>query len=99
MNNASSGNVQNGKKIYVSDGCYECHGREGQGSTATGATRSIGPPLLPLEMFVRYVRQPTNQMPPYASKAVPDQDLADMYAFLKTIPRPPKGKDIPLLNN
>ena len=98
MDNASSGNAQNGKKIFVSDGCYECHGREGQGSVSTGATRSIGPPQLPLEAFVRYVRQPTNQMPPYTSKAVPDQDLADIYAFLKTIPQPPKGKDIPLLN-
>lgn len=97
MDNASSGNAQNGKKIFVSDGCYECHGREGQGSTQTGATR-IGPPLLPLDAFVSYVRQPTNRMPPYTSKAVPDQDLADMYAFLKAIPQPPKGKDIPLLN-
>ena len=41
---------------------------------------------------------PTNQMPPYTSKAVPDQDLADIYAYLKSIPMPPKGKDIPLLN-
>jgi mono/diheme cytochrome c family protein len=92
-----AGNAQNGKKILVSDGCYQCHGREGQGSTQTGATR-IGPPQLSFESFLRYVRQPTNQMPPYASKAISDQDLADIYAFLKAIPLPPKGKDIPLLN-
>jgi mono/diheme cytochrome c family protein len=92
-----AGNVQNGKKIFASDGCYECHGLQGQGATQTGATR-IGPPQLSFESFQRYVRQPTNQMPPYTSKAVPDQDLADIYAFLKTIPLPPKGKDIPLLN-
>ena len=98
MDNASSGNAQNGKKLYVSDGCYECHGFEGQGSTSTGATR-IGPPILPLEVFASYVRQPTNRMPPYTNKAMPDQDLTDIYAFLKTIPLPPKGKDIPLLNN
>ena len=97
MDNVSSGNAQNGKKIFVSDGCYECHGREGQGSTQTGATR-IGPPLIPLEAFVGYVRQPTSRMPPYSSKAVPDKDLADVYAFLKEITQPPKGKDIPLLN-
>ncbi len=94
---APAGNAQNGKKIFVSDGCYECHGREGQGATQTGAAR-IGPPQLSYEFFLRYVRQPANQMPPYTSKAVPDQDLADIYAFLKTIPLPPKGKDIPLLN-
>ena len=97
MDNASSGNAENGKKIFVSDGCYECHGREGQGSTATGGTR-IGPPQIPLEAFVSYVRQPALRMPPYTTKAMPDKDLADIYAFLKTIPLPPQGKDIPLLN-
>jgi hypothetical protein len=37
-------------------------------------------------------------MPPYTSKVVSDQDAADIYAYLKSIPMPPKGKDIPLLN-
>jgi mono/diheme cytochrome c family protein len=92
-----AGNAQNGKKLFVGDGCYECHGREGQGSAQTGATR-IGPPQLSFEGFQNYVRKPTNQMPPYTSKAIPDQDLADIYAYLKSIPMPPKGKDIPLLN-
>jgi mono/diheme cytochrome c family protein len=92
-----TGNAQNGKKLLLSDGCYECHGREGQGSTQTGAAR-IGPPQLSFEGFQNYVRKPTNEMPPYTSKAVPDQDLADIYAYLKSIPMPPKGKDIPLLN-
>jgi mono/diheme cytochrome c family protein len=92
-----NGNAQNGKKLFMSDGCYECHGRLGQGAAQTGAAR-IGPPLLSFEGFQNYVRKPTNQMPPYASKALPDQDLADIYAYLKSIPMPPKGKDIPLLN-
>jgi hypothetical protein len=36
-------------------------------------------------------------MPPYTSKVVTEADLADIYAFLKTIPQPPSVKDIPLL--
>jgi mono/diheme cytochrome c family protein len=92
-----AGDAQNGKRLLVSYGCYECHGREGQGSTQTGAAR-IGPPQLSFEGFQNYVRKPTNQMPPYTIKAVPGQDLADIYAYLKSIPMPPKGKDIPLLN-
>jgi len=92
-----AGNAQNGKKLFMSDGCYECHGREGQGAAQTGAAR-IGPPQLSFDGFQSYVRAPKNQMPPYTSKALPDQDLADIYAFLKSIPQPPKGKDIPLLN-
>ena len=93
----SAGNAQNGKKLFMSDGCYECHGRQGQGAAQTGAAR-IGPPLLTFEGFQSSVRQPTNQMPPYTSKAITDQDLGDIYAYLKSIPMPPKGKDIPLLN-
>jgi mono/diheme cytochrome c family protein len=92
-----AGNAQNGKKLFMNDGCYECHGRQGQGAAQTGAAR-IGPPQLSFEGFQSYVRKPTNQMPPYTSKAIPDQDLGDIYAYLKSIPMPPKGKDIPLLN-
>jgi len=92
-----AGNVQNGKKYFTSNGCYECHGLQGQGATQTSAPR-IGPPILPLESFMSYVRHPANQMPPYTIKAISDQDLTDIYAYLKSIPLPPKGKDIPLLN-
>jgi mono/diheme cytochrome c family protein len=92
-----SGNAQNGKKIFTSHGCYECHGLQGQGSSSTGAPR-IGPPVLPFPAFVRIVRQPPNQMPPYPAKILSDQDLADIFSFLQTIPKPPPAKDIPLLN-
>ncbi len=94
---APAGNAENGKKLLKSDGCYECHGLQGQGAAQTGAAR-IGPPQLSFEGFQNYVRAPKNNMPPYTSKAVPEQDLADIYAYLKSIPMPPKGKDIPLLN-
>jgi mono/diheme cytochrome c family protein len=94
---APTGNAQNGKKLFMSDGCYECHGRLGQGAAQTGAAR-IGPPQLSFEGFQNYVRNPKVNMPPYTSKVIPDQDLADIYAYLKSIPMPPKGKDIPLLN-
>jgi mono/diheme cytochrome c family protein len=93
----AAGNAQKGKKLFSADGCYECHGLEGQGAAQTGAAR-IGPPQLSLEAFLTYVRKPAVQMPPYTSKAISDADLSDIYAFLKTIPMPPKGKDIPLLN-
>ncbi len=92
-----AGNAQNGKKLFIGDGCYECHGRQGQGAAQTGAAR-IGPPQLSFEGFQNYVRAPKNQMPPYTAKVIPDADLADIYAYLKSIPMPPKGKDIPLLN-
>src|ERR1700676_965086 len=70
-----AGNAQNGKKLFNSVGCYECHGRQGQGAAQTGAAR-IGPPLLSLDGFLGYVRNPVNIMPPYSAKAISDQDLA-----------------------
>jgi len=92
-----NGNAENGKRIYVSNGCYECHGREGQGSAQTAAPR-IGPPVLSLTAFASYVHQPTGSMPPYISKVVSNQDLTDIYAFLKSLPPAPAAKSIPLLN-
>ena len=93
---APSGNAETGKKIFANDGCYECHGYVAQGGSA-------GPRLAPRPIafaaFSRYVRHPTNQMPPYTAKVVSDQDLADIYAFLLSIPPPPAVKNIPELNN
>lgn len=93
----SSANPQNGQRLFTTYGCYECHGNEGQGSTQTGGSR-IGPIRIPFPAFVSYVRLPTNQMPPYAVKAVSDTDLADIYAFLKSRPESAPAKSIPLLN-
>jgi mono/diheme cytochrome c family protein len=92
----AAGNAQNGKRIYVSYGCYQCHGREGQGSAATGPR--IGPRPIPFAVFAQYVRQPAGQMPPYTSKIVTDSELADIYAFLQARPQPTAVKNIPLLN-
>jgi mono/diheme cytochrome c family protein len=90
---APGGNVDAGKKLYVSIGCYQCHGYEAQGSSATGPR--LGPRSIPFESFSRYVRQPTGQMPPYTAKVLSDVDLANVYAFVRS--RPEATKDIPLL--
>ena len=92
---APTGNAQKGQQLFTSYGCYQCHGREGQGSTATGPR--LAPRPLPFAALTRYVRQPSGQMPPYTSKVVPDTDLADIYAFLQSRPQPPAVDSIPLL--
>ncbi|HEV7967154.1 MAG TPA: cytochrome c [Candidatus Acidoferrales bacterium] len=94
---APAGNAETGKKIFTKDGCYECHGREGQGA-AQGAGPRIGPLQLSFESFTKYVHQPTGQMPPYTSKVISDQELADIYAYLQSRPKATPSKDIPLLN-
>jgi mono/diheme cytochrome c family protein len=94
---APAGNAETGKKIFMKDGCYECHGREGQGAAQATGPR-IGPPQHLLRPFIKYVRQPTGQMPPFTAEVISDQELADIYAYLQLRPRPSSSKDIPLLN-
>ena len=93
----TAANPSNGQRLFVKDGCYECHGYLGQGSTSTGGTR-LGPPQIPLSAFVSYVREPTGQMPPYTAKVISNADLAEIYNFLKSVPPPPPLKSIPILN-
>ena len=45
-NPASASSVEAGKKLFVSIGCYQCHGHEAQGSSATGPR--LGPRAIPL---------------------------------------------------
>jgi ubiquinol-cytochrome c reductase cytochrome c subunit len=92
----NSPNVENGKRLFVSDGCYECHGREGQGSGYSGAR--LAPKPIEVDAFVMYVRQPAGQMPPYTAKVVSDAELADIRAFLNSLRQSPSAKSIPLLN-
>ena len=33
---APKGDTANGQKVYLADGCWQCHGPMGQGSIATG---------------------------------------------------------------
>jgi ubiquinol-cytochrome c reductase cytochrome c subunit len=93
----SSGNAKNGKQIYTNYGCFECHGREGQGSVLSGPR--IAPHPTQFSVFVKYIRQPKGQMPPYTKKVVSDAELADIYAFLQSLPQPPDPKSIPLLSS
>src|SRR5262245_49619762 len=92
---APPGNAVNGKKLYVSFGCYQCHGYEAQGSSATGPR--LGPRPIAFAAFSRQLRRPSNQMPPYTAKVASDTELADIYAFLRSLPPPPDVDTITLL--
>ena len=92
---APAGNAENGKRIFTRIGCYQCHGREGQGSIVTGPR--IAPDPIAFDALARYIRKPTGEMPPYTAKVVSEEELADIYAFLQSRPHPPTAKAAPLL--
>ena len=88
-------NADNGKKIFLRDGCYQCHGYNGQGTIA-GAR--LGPPVLTADGMIRYIRKPAGAMPAFGEEVLSDQEIRDIYAYMKTMPAPKPSKDIPLLN-
>ena len=91
----SAGNVENGKRLYLTTGCYQCHGYAGQGGGA-GARLSATP--LNVQAFIQYTRRPTTAMPAYVDKILSDRELTDIHAYVKSMPAPKAAKDIPLLN-
>ena len=91
---APRGSADNGKKIYTTHGCYQCHNYAAHGG---GAGPRIAPRPIVWPAFSKLVREPKDQMPPYSAKILSDQELADIYAFLLTIPAPPSVDSIPIL--
>ena len=92
---AFAASVENGKKVYMAVGCWQCHGTVGQGSV-TGP--KIGPDPLPYDTFVSFVRTTSRAMPSYREAVLSNSDLADIHAYLASVPKPADYKSIPLLN-
>jgi ubiquinol-cytochrome c reductase cytochrome c subunit len=92
---ASTGNGENGKKLFVKFGCYTCHGYQGQGGSA-GAR--LAPRPIAVAALIAYVRHPSGSMPPFTDKVISNAELTDIHAYLASVPPPPAVKDIPLLN-
>jgi ubiquinol-cytochrome c reductase cytochrome c subunit len=92
--NPPKGNAETGKALFMKIGCFECHGREGQGAV-TGPRLNQNP--ITYTRFVSYIRKPSGEMPPYTAKVVNDQQAADLFAYLQSLPKPPAVESIPLL--
>jgi mono/diheme cytochrome c family protein len=96
--NAPSGDVANGKRIYLADGCFECHGRAGQGGALNYPAPAIAQVEMPVESFVAFLRDAPNDMPAYSTAVLSDKEAADIHAFLQSLPGRKPAKDFPLLN-
>jgi len=54
---------------------------------------------LPWVGFQLYVRQPAGQMPRFSRQVLSDAELADIFAFLSSVPQSRSAADIPLLKS
>lgn len=94
--NAQSGDAKQGKDLFTKYSCYACHGFSGQNGN--------GARLVPMKFaqaaFIAYVRNPprANQMPSFSAKVLSDMDLADIYAYIKSLPdSAPDPAKVPIL--
>jgi mono/diheme cytochrome c family protein len=96
---ASAQSASSGKTLYNDKYmCYTCHGYSGQNGS--------GARLVPMKMsqtaFIAYVRNPAqpNRMPSFSAKVITDAQLADVYAYIKSLPdSAPDPKTVPLLKD
>ena len=93
------GDAANGKRLFLMDGCFTCHGRSGQGGAYNGPAPILAHTALPFDGFKGYLREPANDMPAYSSAVLSDKDIADIYAFVESLPGAGSAKDISILNN
>jgi ubiquinol-cytochrome c reductase cytochrome c subunit len=88
------GDAARGKALFVEQGCYACHGTVGHGEPYGPR---LAPHALPWEAFSHQVRHPRSSMPRYTPRFLTDGDLADIYAYIASIPEGRKASEIPLL--
>jgi mono/diheme cytochrome c family protein len=96
---AQRGDVANGKRIYLAVGCFTCHGRSGQGGAYTGPAPILARTALPFDGFKALIRDPSNNMPAYSDAVLSDKEIADIYAFLESLPGSRSPKEISILDN
>ena len=91
----AAGSAEKGKAAFVKHGCWQCHGFVGQGGV-TGPR--LAQTRLSAEAMAVFVRNTRGAMPPYQQEILSDADIADIHAYLESLPKPPDYKSIPLLN-
>jgi ubiquinol-cytochrome c reductase cytochrome c subunit len=92
---APSGSAERGHQAFEKYQCFRCHGTVGQGGGIAGP--KLAPNPFPWAAFQMQVRTPRADMPPFRSQFLSDQDLADIYAYIRSVKGGTPAKDIPLL--
>jgi mono/diheme cytochrome c family protein len=91
-----AGDAARGAKLFVDRACWQCHGLAAQGGGIAGPR--LAGRVSAWAAFAPYVRRPTEEMIPYTPKVLPDQELADIFAWLKSLPAPPPVETVSILS-
>jgi mono/diheme cytochrome c family protein len=94
---APAGNAENGRKLYMSQTCYYCHGTAGQGTPTPAVGVRIAQVPRSLDSFVRYVRRPSGRMSAFPEETLSNAALTDIYAYLRSIAPARPVREIALL--
>ena len=92
-----------GEKLYLSHGCYSCHGYNGTGRYPLA--NDISGIMTSEELFTMFLRlradlnpvSPSNSMPNYSKNVIDDSEAKQIYAYIKTFKdNPPQLEEIPI---
>ena len=96
---APPGDALEGKRLFLAVGCFLCHGRAGQGGAMNGPAPILAKTQMPFDGFKGQLRQPVNDMPAYSEALMSDKQVADIYAFVQSLPGPRPTKDMTIFND
>ena len=85
-----------GEQTYMRVGCYQCHGTNGQGNDAGPA---LTPRTMPAVAMAAFIRVTPGRMPVYPEEVLSDEEVADIVAFLESVPPPPSADSIDILRD
>ena len=91
----SGGDAVQGKTTFMEMGCYACHGTTGAGGGTVGPR--LAPTPVEFSRVLRELRTPVLKMPRYSGRLLTDQQVSDIYAYLKSIPAGKSASEIPIL--
>src|SRR5215831_18848758 len=92
QNVASAGDAKAGLTAYQKYGCYTCHGIIGQGTLRDGP--HLNAAALGFPALLSQLRTPRYEMPAYTEVQISDKGVADIFAYLTTLPKAPDVKSI-----
>jgi mono/diheme cytochrome c family protein len=92
-----TGDAANGKRLFMAVGCYECHGTTGAGGGMAGPR--LAPNPLPFVGVKAKLRTASGRMPVFSEAVLKDAEIADIYAYLQSIPAGKSARDIELLSH